>query len=638
MKRHLFIGFMFGLVLLSACTHHSDNLVETQFIASPTIVASPEMQSIRCSQLQAIDSLMWQRPDSALVVLLEYLNDDGRDVARHVSTDETFDNHYANLLLAELLYKNDYAQTNRTALSQAVPYFDSITSILNDHPHASWRHGGLEPPSPERNDNLIFLDARAHYINGVGYYEHDSMVEACKEYLKALEVMENHFKESELVEEKAQFVAYTYTRLTDLFSDLYLHEQTIYFARRSMDYYRMQNTVSWYGIHMFNEIGSQYDMMEQLDSAALYYRKAINTLDDTTTLVYRDISAHLIYLEYKEGSCQADTAVKRLHQLLQSSESERENQVRYQYIGEIFYHEKMYDSAWIYLNEGFKNTSVVGLKRQAAEWLVEICKIQDWNDSILEYANFLAPFANQEENKSEIKSQLTELYKAFSQGQQARQHQEEMLQHRKRLITIVFGWSLATLVGIVFFYYFSKRRKQHYENQMAAERQTHKMQRAALAGRLKRSNAALKEQDKTTFSISPFSFAQQPNGAESYAEEPICREIIAVCNDKSNPIKSTVPVSAYASIALTDSQKAELKKAVMAHYAPLFEMLKERHPELKEKDFMYCYLCLLGLDNMQIAVMLQLSLSTIWDREKRLKKILGSEDRVAVVLHGLLIG
>ena len=76
----------------------------------------------------------------------------------------------------------------------------------------------------------------------------------------------------------------------------------------------------------------------------------------------------------------------------------------------------------------------------------------------------------------------------------------------------------------------------------------------------------------------------------------------------------------------------------MAHYAPLFEMLKERHPELKEKDFMYCYLCLLGLDNMQIAVMLQLSLSTIWDREKRLKKILGSEDRVAVVLHGLLIG
>ena len=51
---------------------------------------------------------------------------------------------------------------------------------------------------------------------------------------------------------------------------------------------------------------------------------------------------------------------------------------------------------------------------------------------------------------------------------------------------------------------------------------------------------------------------------------------------------------------------------------------------------MYCYLCLLGLDNMQIAVMLQHSLSTIWDREKRLKKVLGSEDRVAVTLHSLM--
>ena len=585
--------------------------------------------------LAEIDSLMWQQPDSALAVLMDYLSNDGRDGVHTVSTDETFDNHYANLLLSELLYKNDFEQTNRAELLQAVSYFDSLTLALNDHPHASWHHGGLEPPSPERNNNFIFLDARAHYINGVGYYENDSMVEACKEYLKALEVMEGHFLEKELVEEKAQFVAYTYTRLTDLFSDLYLHEQTIYFARRSMDYYRMQNTVSWYGIHMFNEIGSQYDMMKQLDSAAYYYQKAEEATEDTTTLLYRDITAHLIYLEYEEGSCQADTAVKRLHQLLQNSESERENQVRYQYIGEIFYHEKMYDSAWVYLNEGFENTSVMGLKRQAAEWLVEICKIQDWNDSIFEYANFLAPFANQEENKSEIKSQLTELYKAFGQGQQARQHQEEMRQHRKRLTTIVFGWSLATLGSIALFYYFSKRRKQHYENQMAAERQKHKMQRAALAGKLKRSNVVLKEQLKHDTEAN-VSISQQPK-ASKYEKEPICQRILSVCNDEKNVIKSTVSPSAYADMALTDSQKAELKKAALAHYAPLFEMLKQQHPELKEKDFMYCYLSLLGLDNMQIAVMLQHSLSTIWDREKRLKKILGSEDRVAVILHGLLI-
>lgn len=75
----------------------------------------------------------------------------------------------------------------------------------------------------------------------------------------------------------------------------------------------------------------------------------------------------------------------------------------------------------------------------------------------------------------------------------------------------------------------------------------------------------------------------------------------------------------------------------MHHYGSLFEKLKQQHPELKEKDLQYCYLSLLGLDNVEIAVVLQHSISTIWERENRLKKILGSKDRVAVLLHGLMI-
>ena len=88
--------------------------------------------------------------------------------------------------------------------------------------------GGLnKPQSHNQNPNLAFLDARAYYINGVGYYENDSVVEACKEYLKALKVMEERFEEKELVGKKAQFMAMSYTRLTTLFSDLYFHEQAI---------------------------------------------------------------------------------------------------------------------------------------------------------------------------------------------------------------------------------------------------------------------------------------------------------------------------------------------------------------------------------------------------------------------------
>ena len=71
---HSVFAFVAGLMVLAGCG--SRNV--------PEPVVGPS------SELAEIDSLMWQQPDSALTVLLNYLDDDGRDVARDVSTtDET---------------------------------------------------------------------------------------------------------------------------------------------------------------------------------------------------------------------------------------------------------------------------------------------------------------------------------------------------------------------------------------------------------------------------------------------------------------------------------------------------------------------------------------------------------------------
>ena len=296
------------MLVLSACTSTK--------VPEPVEGPSPE--------LCAIDSLMWHQPDSALAYLLPYF-DTCVDAKFCVSTATAYNRHYAHLLLSELLYKNDYAQTNRTELLQAVGYFDSLMMV--DGASAQ---------------NIAFLDARAHYINGVGYYENDSMVEACKEYLKALEVMEDRFGEKELVEKKVQFVALTYTRLSMLFSDVYLHEQAIFFAQVSISYYHKTKVASWFLSRMLSEIGGQYDMMNQLDSAKHYYRNAAIALNDTNSLVYRDIATHQAYLEY-EISNQADTAIKALSYYLSISNSLEEYLVRASVIGEIFYHEKQYD-------------------------------------------------------------------------------------------------------------------------------------------------------------------------------------------------------------------------------------------------------------------------------------------------------
>ena len=71
-------------------------------------------------ELSAIDSLMWRQPDSALAVLQQFAASPQAD-----SLDE-LNGHYCQLLISELLYKNDYGQRNKPALEQAVTYFESL--------------------------------------------------------------------------------------------------------------------------------------------------------------------------------------------------------------------------------------------------------------------------------------------------------------------------------------------------------------------------------------------------------------------------------------------------------------------------------------------------------------------------------
>ena len=197
---------------------------------------------------------MQTRPDSALSLLL----------------DEPVDDPYYQLLLSEALYKNDNPQLNRSELLEAMDYFESV--------------------------DVPFLAARCHYMNGVGYYEMDSVVRACEEYLKALEIMDEHFGKRETVGDKAKFMALAHTHLCLLFSDQYLHEQAIYFGEQSLPYYDRYDAEAWHVAWILNNIGTNYHAIEQFVPALYYYDKALEVLPDTNNTTYRDIVSAKLYL------------------------------------------------------------------------------------------------------------------------------------------------------------------------------------------------------------------------------------------------------------------------------------------------------------------------------------------------------
>ena len=563
---------------------------------------SPRGEGGACRTLEGIDSLMWQQPDSAFALLQTFAASSGADSL------DGFDGHYFQLLASELLYKSYCEQSNRAELLKAVVYFDSIAGSHGaDASRVSVWPFQRRDATQASAKTTAFLAARAHYINGVGFYERDSVVEACKEYLKALETMEEYFAEKALTGKKAKFMALTYTHLTGLFSDQYLHEQAIYFAKLSLQHYNKYQALPWHMAWVLDEIGMHYDMMSVHDSANVYYKKSIEALLDTNNLLFRDLTAHQILLSYQTDK-DANVALHQLYRLLALSNSDKEYHSRCLSIGDIFFHESQLDSAFRYLSVVYYNSESCDTRKQAAEWLVRICKAQGKDSEAHEFAEFLVPFANLNENNSHLKSQLAELCNEYEQSKQENTWQLHQRNEAVKPNAFVIGGVVLAFFfcSISFLIVYTKRRNVESDKKSKIDAATNPSQ------------------------VQPFGFAT------SYADEPICRHLLEVCNDKRKPIKSTVPYSAYSGISLDNAQMAQLKNAAHHHYGILFEKLEKEHPELKDKDYQYCYLCLLGLDNVQIAALLQKSNSTIWDREKRLQKILGCNDKIAIALLGMI--
>ena len=586
---------------------------------------SPRGEGGACRTLVGIDSLMWQQPDSAFALLQAFAVSSEAD-----SLDES-DLHYFQLLLSELLYKNDYEQTNRKDLLRAVAYYDSIAGS----PGAEARGMSVGPfrrrdASHASAQTTAFLAARAHYINGVGFYESDSVVEACKEYLKALETMENHFEGKALTADKVRLMALICTHLSMIYSDQYLHEQSIYFGRLCLQYYQKYEAVPWHLAWTLNEIGSNYDMLEELDSADFYYRKAIEMVDDTSMLMYRNIVTHLVYLGYKRDKNKAKEVITSLYHLLSVSGSPEESILRYSCIGEVLYDEKELDSALIVWSKVFQESSNIGLKKQAAERLVKICKAQQINEGVLEYAEFLVPFANWEENQGFVKSQLTEQYKNYVQRRQEHVHKQERKKNIMWTLTII-GCLLVLLSSIAILYFKNRKKKQHLEMQIETERQAHQVQQAALSGRLRRSNEELREV-KEQIRRQEDADAKSEY-APSFAEEAICRLIMERVNE--GQFMSQVDYKIYKDYALNKEQLSQLRNAADGHFNQFTIRVSQAHPELTRLDLDYCCLYLLGLTDADISALMQRAYNTVNERNSKLRRVLGSEKPVAVTLQAI---
>ena len=389
--------------------------------------------------LEGIDSLMWKQPDSALAVMMEF--------AANVEADslDAFEGHYCQLLISELLYKNYYEQSDRENLLKAVVYFDSLTAETDGvDTRGVFLRRGERTAVKERN---MFLAARAHYINGAGCYEEGNVVRTCEEYLMALELMESNFKEEDLIGFMAHFMALTYNRLGDLFSEQYMMESAVDCYECALAYCRIESTSPQGVPNIIYRIGQQYDMMGEKYKAREYYEKALEEMPDDNNLCYRDLASIIVLCDYQLDS-NASHFFYNMKQILAHAEDEKEKLARCLALGAVYFEEKMYDSAVYYLVPVFYNDDEA-TRIQAAEYLHSL--YQKIGDSIKSdtCARFLADHKKSEGETKALVSKLEDLFKNYMDRKQMKEAEAERNRSIEKTVRFIVPIAVAVALAIL---------------------------------------------------------------------------------------------------------------------------------------------------------------------------------------------
>lgn len=620
-------------------------LTLTACVKNPMVTVQSRSTETLPYELANIDSLMWWQPDSALTRIVLYFESYKDD---EFIPSTAYDIHYANLLLAELLYKNDYAQFNRHEVRQAVYYFDSLLVIPEKHGVSPRKTGLSEASVPKMS--IAFMAARSHYIKAVDHYENDSIVEACMEYLKALEVMEACFEEKDIIGHEARFMAYTYNRLGDIFSEQFMMESAIICYENALTYCRIESTSPMGISNIYYRIGKQYDKKGEKRKANEYYTLALERMPNHNNIVYRDLVSTKALNEYQLG-VGIDHSINTIKQILLLSDNENEQLTRYLTISAMFFEEKMYDSALCYLEPIFENKDNLSFSIRAAEYLRVVYDSLGNDEKMNECIRFLAFHKDVESENKVLVSELEAIFQTYLDQKREKASEEEREKSIRKTISIIVPIAIAVVLIIIIagkarskkilkeqqkeaeMQHERSMQQQKTETEILLEEKNKQLEREKKARQREKEKLqqGIQQREEQVNNLKK-ALNHQRNEAElrreAFLQEAICRKI----NDSIRSQSITARNSHEKYVAFTEEDAAALKYAVLRHYENFETMLLGKYSRLSNTDLQLCQLYLLGLDERQIAVLQNKSYSAIKKRTNTLKGMLGLEESLGSYL------
>ncbi len=361
---------------------------------------------------------MTAHPDIALDMIIK--------LADTIDEDNMTKNDYFEyqILLAEALYKNNYQQTNDSAVIEAVWFYDSLAQQ-----HST-------------NTDVLLQQARTHYYRGVALEEKEFILEACSEYYNSLKTLDNINIENNNRKEINHFKALTYNRLAWLYYNLNSTDISLVYLNNANDLFIVcddyQSTIT-----NIKLIAGTYYHEKHNTETTLYYLNIADSLIKEVPInaaSIRDINS--LRATYLFDNGEKALAYELMNNIIEEAETDKEIMTFYYVLAEMYFKDKNFSDALLFYKKAFPRDryTMIG----CASRIIDICKITGDTEIANYYAPYLAEKSLDEISISPISTELTTLYNQYY----AEKHLKAKRKAWITTIVIIICVAAASLLGL----------------------------------------------------------------------------------------------------------------------------------------------------------------------------------------------
>ncbi|MDR1181355.1 MAG: tetratricopeptide repeat protein [Bacteroidales bacterium] len=545
-------------------------------------------------ELVRVEKQMDVYPDSALIILKEMeKNSGGSQMSKTLSKKQ-----YALwcLLLTQARDKNNIPQTSDSLIRVAVDYFEK----KNDKPHRM----------------------KAYYYNAIIHHDMGDSPQAQEYYLKALEAG----KESK----DHAMLGRIHANLGSMYNYQNLTEESKACQEKALVHFSAINDSANTGIAWRN-IGRIYSKSEMVDSAIVYYSKAIPFLSkQNCSSIYNEIGGIYKRLE------QYPKAFEYIDSALVSLTDENDIFTVYLNKGDLYRQTGQYDSAYYYLflcltssnihTEAGANLSLSLLEEKNKNW--------EANARYQEQYRLLQDSINRTE-RTENLQHIQSLYN-YQQVENERVYHKIKSQQKAIYINVLtIGFTLVFVVILLYY----QRKKRLYKEQLDKEKRIREQKE-------KQSSSVIKEKEEEIQKLIELSKQESDKQKEELA---ILQQILEneVAYDKQNislrkQLNREFKKSSFWQSLVsgknspTEGEWVELDIWMEQIYPDMVHYLKQA--KIDDENVRLCYLLKTGLHDKQIGILLNLSSTALSKRKSRLHQKLTNEKESAKGLDIFLNG